>query len=195
MKYDFKICSGCGIEKPIVNKTKNLCLKCNRDRLNRQEINPKVPKRTLEKTSHENDTKVPLVKKRARIKPISETMKFGVAEYNRTKARKRKDMIKGGYFRCFFSNTKLDVDGVEEWHHALGRTGDLLWEYKNIFPAIRRYHRDYHDLPIEQLMKLTWYRDFVRRLKAKNHKVYNKELNRMLKAGIIDMDNFINEFK
>jgi len=192
MRYDWNVCNSCGKSKPIVNKKYNLCLKCNRDRLNLQEIHSNKHNSTPKSGLVINGITYP---KRSKIKKTSLKMDEGLRKYKAVKAKKRKDMIEGKYFRCFFTNKELDVNGNEEWHHALGRIGKLLYEYRNIFPVIGKYHKQYHDLDPEKLLKTFWYKDFLRRLKKHNHKVYNKELNRLLKAGIIDMDSFLNEYK
>jgi len=123
-------------------------------------------------------------------------MKSGEAKYAIVKKQKREDMIEGKYFKCFFSNIPLDPNQEgEPWHHALGRKGALLYDYKNIFPCIHERHMEYHDLSVDKLMKTTWYKDFLLRLSKINHAVYNKELNRLLKGGVIDMETFLKEYK
>lgn len=119
------------------------------------------------------------------------------ALYEKTKAKKREDMIEGKYFRCFFSNKVLNEDPniKEPWHHALGREGDLLYDYRNIFPCIHEYHQDYHNLSIDKLLKEQWYKDFLKRVEKMNKAVYNQELRRMNKAGIIDNEQFFNMLK
>jgi len=174
MKKEIGICKGCGKEKIIVNKTHYLCASCNRARLDER------------RKLHGNTVKKPYKKSSKRLKEEE--------WYRQTKAQKKKDMIEGGYFRCFFSNKPLDPNKEYEWHHALGRKGALLYEYKNIFPVISKYHTEYHSLDAERLMKTTWYRGFLKRVKKINHKVYNKELDRLKKAGIISMETFIDEF-
>ncbi len=192
MRYELAICSGCGFKKPIINKKHNLCLKCNRNRLNVQEMENGTSE-VNSKPVYEKKASKP--SKRKRISNTSQKMDSGLILYKEVKAKKRNDMIQGKYFRCFFTNALLDPEGSESWHHALGRIGELLYEYRNIFPCIEKYHRDYHDMEADKLMKTEWYPVFVQRLKEKNHKVYNKELNRLLKAKVIDMDTFLQEFK
>jgi len=192
MKYDFEICKGCGFKKPIINKKYVLCLKCNRDRLNTLSMDEEVSTGSFKSTSVKKGTKYP---KRTNIAQRSEKMETGLEKYYKVRAKKRQDMIDGKYFNCFFTGIKLDPDGQEDFHHADGREGEKLYEYRNIFPAINKHHREYHDLSVEQLMKTFWYREFLVRLKKINHKVYNKELNRLLKAGVLDMESFLKEFK
>ena len=177
-------CKKCGKERYIVNKTHQLCTTCNKARLKASEIaySASKPKSgTLYQKAHKVAYNAP---KRVRDE----------SWYKQTKAQKRDDMIEGGYFKCFFSNTPLDPSVEWPWHHVLGRTGTLLYEYKNIFPVIPKYHQEYHDLDAERLMKTKWYKDFLKRIKAINHKAYNKELDRLKKGGVISMDTFIDEF-
>lgn len=129
------------------------------------------------------------------VNKISETYKIGLKKYEEVKKQKREDMISGQYFKCFFTNTTLDENGNEGWHHAIGRVGNLLYDYRNIFPVLDIPHREYHDLPIEKLIKTWWYPGFIKRIKAMNKRVYNKELDRFLKAKVISIESFINEYK
>jgi len=173
MKREKGVCKGCGKERFIVNKTHYLCAACNRKRLEKQSKTHAKPKRLYNKSPK-------------RLKEEE--------WYRQAKAQKKKDMIAGGYYRCFFSNKPLDPDKDYDWHHALGRKGALLYEYKNIFPVISKYHHEYHNLDAARLMKTTWYRGFLKRVKMINHKVYNKELDRLKKGGVISMETFLDEY-
>ena len=134
-------------------------------------------------------------KKKYKIPPVSKTMTEGLKKYNQMKETKKADMIAGRFYRCFFSNKILDENIEWPWHHALGRKGNLLWEYKNIFPCIHEYHTDYHDLSIDKLMKLDWYKEFLERVSRINHGVYNHELKRMNKGNIIDDEQYFKMYK
>ena len=198
MKYEIKECSGCGYTKPIINVKYNLCLKCNRDRLNRIEDANRGNTERHKSITHKKGTNTPLRKKRARIKPISINKKVENEKYIKVKAQKRKDMIEGGYFRCFFTGKELDPNGKEDWHHVLFRSQypEEATSYKNIFPCLRQPHDDFHHKDVEWLLKNTyWYRNFFDRIKEINHKAYNQELERMLKAKMISMETYLNERK
>ncbi len=177
-------CKKCGKERYIVNKTRHLCNACNKARLESR----KEPYNSFKLKSGTTPSK------RVKIAHRSSNRLKEEDWYRQTKAQKKKDMIEGGYFKCFFSNKPLDPNVEHPWHHTLGRRGVLLYEYKNIFPAISKYHQEYHDLDAERLMKTDWYKDFLKRIKSINHRVYNKELDRLKKAGVISMETFIDEF-
>jgi len=134
-------------------------------------------------------------KKSSRIQAISKTMAEGNRKYKATKIKKKEDMLEGRFFKCFFSNKQLDPNIEWPWHHSLGKKGELLWAYWNIFPCIHEYHMDYHNLDIGKLMKLDWYISFLERVSKINHAVYNHELKRMNKGGIIDDTQFFKMYK
>ena len=193
MKYEITICNGCNKKKPIINKTHVLCLKCNRDRLNKQSLNaPDAHRKPVRTLSPKKGTRSP---ERKRLPNMSIKQSLQYLKYNEVKAQKKADMIAGKYYNCFFSGQKLDPDFNYEFHHALGKVGDLMTSYRNIFPCIRKYHTEYHSLSADKLMKTSWYPDFVKRIKKMNHRVYNKELDRLLKAKVISMETFLQEFK
>lgn len=181
IKNEKGVCKKCtdGIERLIVNKTHQLCTKHNRERLNGQG-------QTLA-------LKKPL--KNTPINKVSDSLKIGLRKYEETKAKKRAHMITGGFFKCFFTNQPMNIAGNESWHHALGRDGPLLYDYRNIFPVLDAPHREYHDLTMKKLMKTYWYPEFIKRVKTMNANVYNKEIERMLKAKVISMESFLNEYK
>jgi hypothetical protein len=54
---------------------------------------------------------------------------------------------------------------------------------------------EYHEMPIEKLMKLDWYKQFIDRLSRINHAAYNLELKRMNRGGIIDDSQFFKMWK
>lgn len=177
------ICKGCDKDRYIVNKTHYLCAACNKERLERR------AKRIEDNTKKwSSDTKAKRTYNRSAKRLKEEEW------YRQTKAQKKADMISGGFYRCFFSGQPLDPNVDYPWHHALGREGALLYEYKNIFPAISKYHMEYHRLDAERLMKTDWYKGFLKRVKSINHRVYNKELDRLKKARVISMETFIDEF-
>lgn len=133
------------------------------------------------------------MKKSTRL--ISKSRQVELRKYNEVKIRKKEDMIKGNFFKCYFSGKQLDENIEWPWHHIHGRRGKLLYEYTNIFPCIHEFHIDYHEMPIEKLIKLDWYKQFIDRLSKINHTAYNLELKRMNKGGIIDDTQFFKMYK
>jgi len=189
MKYEKGICKECGEERYIVNRTHYLCSKCNTARLRGQE--------GIQKPSFNDNGSV--APKRYKIASRSPKRMEGEKKYEAVKKQKRLDMIEGGYYKCFFTNRYIreedEANGLITWHHVLGRTGALLWDYRNIFPAYLEYHDRYHHERVATLMKERWYKDFVNRLRQLNHKAYNKEMNRWFKAGFLDEESLTEMFK
>jgi len=182
MKHEKGTCKKCKTEDVlIVNKTHKLCASCNKERLEGQ-------KQPYNRIKPKNDTPQ---RKKCRIPQKSAKQVVGEEKYEAVKRQKHADMIAGGYYKCFFTNKYLndERDNVT-WHHVLGRKGELLYDYRNIFPALWEYHYDYHHKSIGYLMKQRWYKDFLNRLAQLNHKAYNKELGRQLKGGIIDAEMY-----
>lgn len=83
---------------------------------------------------------------------------------------------------CYFCGKP--IRGKADHHHLLGRTGEL-YAYE---PWIKRVHRECHNQhkfwQTDQLVKLPWWNDYLRRLKKDCPEAYQKELMRMDKAGI-----------
>lgn len=173
-KYKIGECSVCTDTKLIVNKTKQLCAKCNRLRLDEQ-------RQTLKE-------KKPLNK-------ISSHQQKELQKYEHVKARKKADQIEGGFYNCFFCGIPLKENENVDVHHSLGRIGPLLTDYRNIFYAHRLCHNNYHDMTIAQLLKDTnWYKPFLKRIMKINKKVYQQELKRLYKAKIIDLTMLLDEY-
>jgi hypothetical protein len=133
--------------------------------------------------------------KKGKTSLISKTRQEELRKYNSVKASKKEDMIVGKFYVCYFSGKRLDENTDYPWHHIFGRKGKLLYDYKNIFPCIHDYHMEYHEMPIEKLMKLDWYKQFIDRLSRINHAAYNLELKRMNRGGIIDDSQFFKMWK
>jgi len=175
LKKEKDRCSIC--DSPyVVNKTHMLCNKHNQERLDKQRTDKKKKKKSIPTFS----------KKR-----LEENK-----EYVEIRERKRSFQKEKGFYKCFFSNTYLNDEEMEvDCHHVTGRDGDGLAEWGNLFFAIRRYHRAYHDMSLDQLMNTTWYLPFVERLKTFHREGYNQELRRMNKAGVIDDTQFMKMYK
>lgn len=180
-KYEKGECKGCKEVKLIVNKTHKLCSRCNRKRLDEQG-------QTLK-------DKKPL--KRTQLNNTSKKYEKELVKYAQVKAKKRKDQIEGGYYKCFFCNQSLEhmKDDEVDTHHALGREGKLLTDYRNIFFAHRICHNSYHDMSADQLLNKTqWYKPFLKRIMKMNKKVYQHELKRLYKANVIDLQILLDEY-
>jgi hypothetical protein len=105
--------------------------------------------------------------------------------YTIKKKEKWAQLVSEGKNVCYFTNVKLDPEVLPDFHHSIGRDGDLLTDMDYAFPATFKAHRDYHDLKYdyEHLEKIPWYKDFLLRLKKNNPLLYEKEMYRIRKAN------------
>ena len=105
--------------------------------------------------------------------------------YTIKKKEKWAELVAEGKNVCYFTNIKLDPDILPDFHHSIGKDGDLLTDMDYAFPAIFKAHRQYHDLKYgyDDLAKVSWYKDFLERLKKNNPLLYQKELYRISKAN------------
>lgn len=107
-------------------------------------------------------------------------------EYNRIKKEKWLELIEQGKNICFFTNKILDAKGlIPDFHHTLGRDGDLLCDKNYIFPVLSYAHRQFHDLKHEykELEKIDWYFPWLERMKVSYPIIYFKEMRAIEKAN------------
>lgn len=125
-------------------------------------------------------------KKIYKIKNFSSKRVLLNDEYSRKKKEKWLELIEQDKNRCFFTDTWLDPKGpIPDFHHSLGREGDLLCDKEYMFPCLFKPHRQYTDLQYtyDQLEKIDWYKPFLIRLKENYPILYEKELYRISKAN------------
>lgn len=117
----------------------------------------------------------PLPIRHRSVKRMKEEEEYGRVcnEIDRELKKKRK-------WRCFFTNQKLPEKASH--HHLKGRKGSLLTDKRWIVPVHDEPHMDYHDLSVEKLSKLSWYKGFLQRLKELDEGLYQKELNKKDKS-------------
>lgn len=188
MKNLKEICNGCGFPRIIVNKKYGMCNVCNHERI--KKLNSHKPTELPELYSNHQNKRKSIRKKS--LKRIVDERK-----YIEIRERKRDFQKEKGIYRCFFCNAPL-IDTEEEkayCHHAMGRDGDLFTEWSYLFFAHFNCHSDYHDKSVEYLMKTKWYLKFIDRLERFNRDVYNQELRRLNKAGIVDDSQFLKMYK
>ena len=106
-------------------------------------------------------------------------------EYSRVKKQKWDKLVEMKENRCFFTNVLLDPNIVPDFHHALGRDGDLLTDPDYMFPTLFQPHRDFHDMHHEydNLEKYDWYFPWLKRMKEKYPIIYFKEMNKIERAN------------
>ena len=125
-------------------------------------------------------------KKIYKIKPYSKKRKILNIEYSRKKKEKWNQLIHEGKNKCYFTNVILDPNGpIPDFHHTLGRDGDLLCDMNYAFSCLFKPHRQYHDLQYtyDQLEQIDWYKSFLQRLEKENPILYHKEQMKIQKAN------------
>ena len=106
--------------------------------------------------------------------------------YNQAKVDKKNILVSAGNWVGFFSNKAIPNNVLPGYHHLLGRHGSLMYDIDNIMPIQNNtYHTEYHHRDIAYLLKQSWYVSFLEKCKEYHPNVYNIELKRMNKAGII----------
>lgn len=90
-----------------------------------------------------------------------------------------KDANNGRLF-CFFSGR--EITGTPIYHHLRGRSGDFYTDKKYLVPCINKYHLMYHFTPIQELIKETWFPEFLIKLREKSEDLYNKEMRKQDKS-------------
>lgn len=99
--------------------------------------------------------------------------------YKETKETRKRILISQKRWICLFCGNTLPQ--CPTWHHAKGRDGDLLFESKFLYPAHFKCHvMEYHGLPIN---KLSWWDDYIERIKEWDPELYKKELIKIDKAN------------
>jgi len=104
---------------------------------------------------------------------------------------------------CFFSQKKIiipqemryeDNDTLMKYltcHHLnQERENERLFDEEMMVPVLDKYHMEYHNSSVANLLKTSWYIGFLERLKLKNYDVYKKELYKQVKAGIINLEEY-----
>jgi hypothetical protein len=104
---------------------------------------------------------------------------------------------------CFFSQKKIiipqelkheDDDVLIKYltcHHLnQERENERLYDKSMMVPVLNKYHTDYHNMSIIQLLQTSWYNNFLERLKIKYKEIYCKELRKQLKANIITIEEY-----
>ena len=125
-------------------------------------------------------------KKYYRIPPVSEKRKLLNKTYERKKEEKWQELIENKQNYCYFTNKLISArESIPDFHHSLGRDGDLLCDKEHMFPCYSWPHREYHDMKYEykDLIKIAWYFDWINRIKTISPIVYHKELYKIERAN------------
>jgi len=119
------------------------------------------------------------------IKPYSSKREKINRIYTEKKKKKWEQLIAEKKNYCYFTKIKLDPDILPDFHHTLGRDGDLLTDMEYAFPCTFKAHREYHDLKYDydHLERIKWYYPFLKRLEKENPILYYQEFKRIQKAN------------
>ena len=87
-------------------------------------------------------------------------------------------------FFCWFCGEKITQ--YPDHHHILGRDGDYYLAKENLVHAHRICHKDYHYATIEQLLKTSWYVNWLNRITEQE--IITRELNKFSKNNLNPKD-------
>lgn len=129
------------------------------------------------------------------MKKISNKRKKQLTLYQEKKKEMFLIPLKQGKLKCFLSNTPIRIPtelkgesddilmSMIEIHHIEGeRENEHLYDPEIMQPVLRYYHTLYHNTPIEKLMMLNWFQDYMLRIKIKYPKLWQKELDKLLRS-------------
>lgn len=121
--------------------------------------------------------------KQPKIKQVSDKQSRKLRKYEWGKKEKEKYLKEANQWRCIFCDEPFSDDDSPDWHHILGRDGDLVSDMRYIYPAHTHCHIViYHWGDYALLSSQRWYQGFLERLKDIDIKLYNKELRKKDKA-------------
>jgi len=106
-------------------------------------------------------------------------------EYYRKKKENNEKLKSEGKFKCFFTNDPFPKNFEPDYHHTLGRDGDLLSDMNYAFPCYFQPHREYHDLKYDyaSLNKIKWYDEWLERIRIDLPILYAKEIYKIKRAN------------
>lgn len=118
-----------------------------------------------------------------KIKHVSDKQSKKLQKYEQGKREKEKQLKQDNQWRCIFCGEPFDDSTNPDWHHLMGRDGDLVFDMRYIFPAHTHCHIViYHWGSYELLSSQRWYDGFLDRLKVIDEKLYNKEIRKRDKS-------------
>lgn len=121
--------------------------------------------------------------RRTSIPKESKTRKEESKTYKEVKDEIRAELISIGKYNCFFCGKPMGEE--KGFHHLKGRDGKNFIDKRYLVPGHNNCHVfKYHASSAEQLLRLPWYLDFLKRLKEIDISLYREELKKQDKAGI-----------
>jgi hypothetical protein len=137
------------------------------------------------------------------MRTISNKRKEENLIYRDTKKRLFLSDLKSGRLVCFFTQKKIVIPAELRYesddvlmkyltcHHLnQERDNERLFDENMMVPVLDKYHNDYHSLSVVFLLQTNWYYGFLERLKIRAPEVYNKEIRKQLKAGLITIEQY-----
>lgn len=137
------------------------------------------------------------------MRTISNKRKNENLIYRDTKKRLFLSDLKSGRLVCFFTQKKIVIPAELRYesddvlmkyltcHHLnQERDNERLFDENMMVPVLDKYHNDYHSLSVVFLLQTNWYYGFLERLKIRAPEVYNKEIRKQLKAGLITIEQY-----
>lgn len=95
---------------------------------------------------------------------------------------------------CFYCRKRFDVESFDI-HHLDGREEDKLTDLDNCILVHRHCHNTIHFTARKWLEKDKTYRVYLVHLRMHYPNMYLKELNSLIKAGIISVENYNLEYE
>jgi len=98
--------------------------------------------------------------------------------YKNVKTEKQAELEAEGKYVCVFCGEPFTCK--PDWHHVLGRDGNLMVDKKHLFPAHYTCHiLKYHGSPISKLKKEPWWNRYLQWCKEFDYELYQKELRKL----------------
>jgi hypothetical protein len=100
--------------------------------------------------------------------------------YKQIKDELKEEMISAGTWNCYFCSKPMGKE--KGFHHTHKRDGTYFTDRKYLKPAHNFCHvEQYHRLPVEKLLEIPWYGEFLLRLKALDESLWRIEMNKQTK--------------
>ena len=118
-----------------------------------------------------------------------------LAIYRDTKKRLFLEPLKKGELTCFLSNKPIRIPlelrdedddillSMLSVHHIeQEKENEHLYDPEIMKPVLPYYHTIYHNTPIQKLMILSWFKDYMKRIEITHPKLWQKEMRKLEKS-------------
>ena len=126
-------------------------------------------------------------KPRPRIARVSKKRQLLNVVYTDKKKEKWERLIAEKKNVCYFTGIEIDPRGpIPDFHHTLGRDGELLCDMTYAWPCYFTPHREFHDLKYDydHLEGCKWYYAWLKRIEKEDPIIHQKELYKINKANV-----------